>query len=176
MLVAVTGIPGSGKSTIYVRLKALGLDAWDTDEDALSEWRDRESKLPVAEPEDWHDPVGTRSIEYRVRRDRVERLRQRARDHTVYLCGCAGGEEEFWDLLDLVICVAVDDTTLRRRLAVRTTNRYGKAPHELSSILEANATWAEDYRSLGAVLVDGTLPIDEVVAAVVRAAEEAPSS
>ena len=173
VLVAVNGIPGAGKSSIYAKLKSLGYDAWDTDADGLSEWRDRATKAAVAEPADWHDPVETRAIEYRVRRDRVAALHDRARDHVVYLCGCAGGEEEFWDLLDLVICVSIDDDTLRQRLATRTTNDYGKAPHELASILAANATWADDYARFGAVVIDGTKPLDEVVAEVVRVAEAA---
>jgi hypothetical protein len=156
---------------VYARLKALGLDAWDTDEDNISEWRDRASKLPVPEPGDWHDEEATRASEYRVRRDRVEELRRRARDHTVYLCGCAGGEEEFWDLLDRVICIAVDNDTLRQRLASRTTNDYGKAPHELQTILDANVSWAEDYRGFGALIVDGTQDLDDVVADIIRAAE-----
>jgi shikimate kinase len=170
-LVAINGIPGAGKSSVYARLKALGLDAWDTDEDGLSEWRDRASKLPVPEPDDWHDEKATQGIEYRVRRDRVEDLRRRSTDHTVYLCGCAGGEEEFWDLLDRVICIAVDNDTLRHRLATRTTNDYGKAAHELERILAENVTWAEQYRGFGAVIVDGKQPIDDVVADIIKAAE-----
>ena len=150
MLVAVIGIPGAGKSSIYAKLKELGYDAWDTDADGLSEWRDRGTKAPVAEPADWHDPVETRAIEYRVRRDRVAELRDLARERTVYLCGSAGGEDKFWDLLDLVICVDVDGATLRQRMATRTTNDYGKAAHELASIIAANATWAGDYERLGA--------------------------
>jgi len=150
----------------------MGLEAWDTDEDGLAGWRDRATKAPVPDPYDWHDPVETAGMEYRVRRDRVEALHRRSRDRTVYLCGCAGGEDEFWDLLDLVICLAVDNDTLRHRLATRTTNDYGKAEHELTAILAANATWAEDYRGYGAVVIDGTRPLDDVVSEIIRVADE----
>jgi broad-specificity NMP kinase len=170
-LIAVCGIPGAGKSTVYERLKAAGLDAWDTDRDGISGCRDLVTGAPAPDPVDWHDPAETKAIEYRVRRERVEELRLRASDHTGYLCGSAGGEDEFWDLLDRVIILDVDNETLRHRLATRTTNSYGKAAHELDGILTANVGWADAYAALGAIVIDGTRPIDEVVADVIRLAE-----
>lgn len=113
----------------------------------------------------------THGIEYCVRRDRVEELRRRAVGRTVYLCGFAGGEDEYWDLLDRVIVIAVDNATLGHRLTTRTGNNYGKSAHERDAILKANVGWAESYRSRGAVIVDGTQPIDDVVAEILRAAE-----
>lgn len=64
--------------------------------------------------------------------DRVEKFRRRAVHHTVYMCGPAGGEEEFWDLLDVVIQIAVDDDVLRHRLTTRTNNSYGKGTRRTS--------------------------------------------
>lgn len=170
-LVAVCGIPGAGKSAVYTRVKSLGLDAWDTDEDGLSAWRDRETKQPVPDPINWHDPDETHGIEYRVRRERVEELHRRARDHTVYLCGCAGGEEEFWELLDRVVILSVDDETLRFRLATRTTNNFGKASHERDATLDANRGWTESYEARGAIVIDATQPLDDVVSEVLRVGE-----
>lgn len=172
-LVAVCGIPGAGKSAVAERLKALGLDAWDTDLDGFSGWRDCETKLPVPDPADWHDAVANAGIEYATRRDRVAALRERAdgANHVVYLCGPAGGEDEFWDLLDCVITIAVDNETLGHRLLTRTSNSYGKAAHERDGILTANVGWAEAYERRGAIIVDGTLPLDGVVAAVIAVAE-----
>jgi broad-specificity NMP kinase len=170
-LVAICGIPGSGKSTVYERLRRMGLDAWDTDRDSLSGWRDVETRQAVPDPSDWHDQAAARGIEYRVRRERVEELQRRASDHTVFLCGCAGGEDEFWDLLDRAIVLDVDNETLQHRLATRTTNSYGKADHERTAILAANIGWADAYARIGASVIDGTRPIDEVVADVLRLAE-----
>lgn len=168
-LVAVCGIPGSGKSTVSARLKALGLDAWDTDVDGIAAWRDQESKLPVPAPDDWS--VDGHGIEYCVSRDRVEELRRRAGDHIVYLCGPAGGEDEYWDLLDLVIQLEVDNDTLRHRLTTRTNNPHGKASGQLERILASNVGWAAGYRSRGAIIVDSTKPLDDVVADIISAAE-----
>jgi len=168
-LVAVCGIPGAGKSTVCAQLKRLGCDAWDTDVDQLAGWRDRISKVPVPDPADWHDPVATALLEYTVARECVLELRTRAFEHTVYLCGMAGDESAFWDLLDLVICLTVDDATLRYRLATRTTNGYGKASHERDAILSANRTWNwEPYRAHGAVTIDASRPLDDVVSAVIE--------
>ncbi|HYD08537.1 MAG TPA: hypothetical protein VEA78_00435, partial [Acidimicrobiales bacterium] len=91
---------------------------------------------------------------------------------TVFLCGGAGHERDFWELLDLVVCLVADDDTLRRRLAARTDNGYGKTAEELAGILDANASWAKSYRDSGAVIVDSTKPLDEVVDTVLAAAEE----
>ena len=75
-----------------------------------------------------------------------------------------------------MIYLTVDDDTLRRRLAERTDNGYGKTAEELDGILGANQSFEAMYREHGAVIVDATRPIDEVVTDVLSAAEAASSS
>lgn len=170
-LVAITGLPGSGKSAVLATLRALGRTAVGTDEDRLSGWRDRTSRQPVPDPPDWHDPVATADIEYRVGRERIAALRARAADDVIYVCGFAGDEADCWDLLDVIVCLVVDSETLRRRLATRTANTYGKAEHELRQILAANTTWEQEYRRVGARIVDASQDLDKVVADVIAIAE-----
>lgn len=110
-------------------------------------------------------------LDFRVHRDRIERLSNEATGRNVYLCGGAGHEFHFWQLLDAVIYLSVDSNTLRRRLAERTDNAYGKAPDELDSILRANETWEAMYRDHGALVVDASRPLDEVADQVIELAE-----
>lgn len=89
----------------------------------------------------------------------------------MYLCGGGGDEAAYWDLLDRVILLSVDNETLGHRLATRTNNSFGKAPHQREATLNAKLTWEASYRERGAVILDGTKPLDEVVAEVIEAAE-----
>jgi hypothetical protein len=70
-----------------------------------------------------------------------------------------------------VICLTVDDDTLRDRLLTRTSNSFGKHPEELAAALEANADAEAAYRRLGAtIVVDGRRPLPEVADAILAAA------
>lgn len=73
---------------------------------------------------------------WRISRAEVEALAARTQDKTTFLCGSAENEVDVWDLFDLVVCVVVDNETLRDRLLTRTTNTFGKHPEELAAALE----------------------------------------
>ena len=175
-LVLVSGLSGTGKSTVYRRLRELGFDAFGFDEDQFGEWFHRESGLPVSFPTERHDSDGSADLEFTVHHDKIEGLAQRSTGRTVFLCGGAGHEFHFWQLLDLVIYLTVDDETLRRRLATRTDNGYGKTAEELDGILRANESFEASYRERGAVIIDAARPIEEVVTDVLNAAAVASAS
>jgi uridine kinase len=93
----------------------------------------------------------------------------------VFLCGCVENEDEVcWDLFDLVICVVIDNETLRHRLLTRTTNSFGKHPEELAAAVGHNDHVESTYRRFGATIVDGTRPLAEVADAILTAAAHAP--
>ena len=170
-LVLVSSLSGAGKSTVYRRLKELGFEAWGFDEDRFGEWLHRESRLPTPFPIDRHDADGSADLEFVVHHDKVRRLAEVSAGRTVFLCGGAGHEFHFWELLDLGIYLSVDEGTLRRRLTDRTDNGYGKTLTELEGILEANRTFEEMYREHGALVVDATRPLDLIVGDVLAAAD-----
>ena len=86
-----------------------------------------------------------------------------ARDQVVFLCGSVENEDEVWELIDIVICLVLDESTLRERLATRTTNQFGKTPGELDAILGWNRTIEATYQAFGALVVTANQALTDVV-------------
>lgn len=59
--------------------------------------------------------------------------------------------------------LTIDEETLRHRIATRTTNDFGKTTAELGLILKWHKILEQDNRHYGAVMIDATRPLDEVV-------------
>ena len=169
-LIWITGTPGVGKTTTSRALRAQGFRAYDADLDGFRVWRRRDTSEEVTFP-GWPVPAGWHEAHYMpIVRSRVESLHEKG--GLVFLSGSVDNERDVWDLFAAVVCLVVDDVTLRRRLAARP-GPYGKAPDELTSILEWNRTCEADYRRFGAAIVDASQPLDVVVEDVIRVAGHA---
>ena len=169
-LVWVTGNSGTGKSTVCEMLRALGYAAFDADE-GFSRWIDRGTGEVVTDPpcpvpEGWLDQYG-----WAIIRERVEALVEDSRCRVAFLCGSAENEADVRDLFDLIVCLVIDEGTLRYRLATRTTNSFGRHPEELAAALKWNPRMRAIYERRGATITDASKPVAEVVEQVVDAAQ-----
>ena len=159
----VTGVSGTGKSTIVRELQHAGELAWDGDD--FSSWRDRETGGAVASPA--RLPVGwVAQHAWVIDPAAVRRCRVEAAGRMGYLAGGSENEADVWDQFDAVVYLVASDDTLRQRLATRTDNDFGKRDEELAMVLGWNAVREQRYRGVGAVTVDATRPLPEVVQAV----------
>ena len=175
-LVYVTGISGSGKSSVLRELRRRGYEAVGVDEDGYGGWLDSRTGQARTYPADDQtlDPhVWYADHDWVLDVDRIAELKARAdRDGTlVFLCGVAAGDAEAWEHFDVVCALEIDDATIRTRIDLRVDDWFGTRPHELERILGWNVGSAETYRSFGAVIVDATEPLPIVVDAVIAAAE-----
>ena len=97
---------------------------------------------------------------------KVRRCRAEADGRVGYLAGGCENEADVWDLFDRVLYLVADDDTIRRRLAARTGNDFGKTEEELAVILAWNAVLEPRYRDAGATVIDAGRSLPEVVEAV----------
>ncbi|WP_042381172.1 AAA family ATPase [Streptacidiphilus melanogenes] len=165
-LVWVTGNAGVGKSTVCEVLKSRGEHAVDADWEGCNHWVDRTSGRIVVDPP-YPVPAGwSDRFAWKISRTRVEALAAGSEEKATFLFGSVENEAEVWDLFDVVVCLVVDDLTLRHRLLTRATNAYGKHPEELAAALGWNAGTESTYRRFGATVLDGTRPPAELADAI----------
>lgn len=140
--VLLTGMSGTGKSSVIATLAARGLQAIDTDDHGLSEWT---------------------GAEWLWRENRIQRLLALAGPGPLFLSGCVRNQAVFYPQFDHVVLLSAPADVLVARLAARTTNDYGKHPDELAEVLE-NLRTVEPLLRAGATLeVDTTMPLERVI-------------
>ena len=170
-LVWVTGNSGAGKSTVCGVLRARGYVALDSDEDGFSDWIDRANGEAVVDPP-YPVPAGwLNRYGWEIVRERVETLVEESRVRMAFLCGSAENEADVRDLFDHIVCLVIDEDTLRHRLATRATNTFGHHPEELAAALKWNPRMRAIYESRGATIIDASKPLTGVVDSVIDAVQ-----
>jgi len=149
--------------------------AVDADWEGYSHWVDRVTgdvvqHRPYPVPPGWLDRFGWEISVERVRALAAEAAQTRSR--TVLRCGNVENEAAVWRSFARVVCLVIDDDTLRHRLATRTTNAFGKHPGERAAALARNREAEGQYRLLGAAVIDATRPLEVVVRDVEALAAE----
>lgn len=173
-LIYITGISGSGKSTVLEELSKRGFEAHGVDEEGYADWIDRKTgeAIPFLEDEqsvDIHDWY--KKHRWVLSLERISELKKRSDEANkpIILGSSAEGENTVRHLFDKIIYLAVDEPTLKRRIANRDNNHFGKHPDEMAEILQ----WLKDndkkYRNSGAIVIDANRSLDEVVNDVLEA-------
>lgn len=99
-------------------------------------------------------------------------LAERAKEKVIFLCGIPSNDLELADYYDKVICLVIDEETMKHRVANRETNTFGKSPDELKLMQYWHGKMLERYEQFGATMVDATQPIETVVDEVIRIANK----
>ena len=163
MLTWVTGVSGSGKSTVCRTLRERGHHAVDADWDGYNYWVHRSTGERLVDPPRSVPPHWLDTYAWRIDPNKVGHLRDQVVNGRAFLFGAVENEDEVWSLFDVVVCFVIDDTTLQHRLATRTTNEFGKHPDELRAALGWNRDAEARYQGFGAHIIDTTQSLEHVV-------------
>ena len=152
--VLVTGMSGTGKSTVLEELERRGYAIVETDDPPWSE--------TVAGPD---------GAEQLWCEDRIAELLAGARDTPLFVSGCVRNQGRFYDRFDAVVLLSAPADVLLERIAARTGNQFGKTPDERGRILH-DLEWAEPLiRATCTHELDATRTVGEIVDALVAIAD-----
>jgi len=102
------------------------------------------------------------------REDAIQALLATEDAEVLFVAGCEENQAQFHAQFDHIILLSAPPETLVERLAARASNSYGKAPEELSRVLNDINTVEPLLRQVADHEVQTTMPLAEVVRTVLR--------
>jgi dephospho-CoA kinase len=140
--VLLTGMSGTGKSSVLSELRARGYKTVDTD---YGGWSELAAK------------------EWLWREDRMARLLSTEDADILFVSGAVRNQTKFYGRFDHVVLLTAPIAVTTERLASRTNNPYGKNPAELAEIIGFKETVEPALRRNADTEIDANIPLDEVV-------------
>jgi shikimate kinase len=145
--VLLTGLSGTGKSSVVRELVARGYKAVDTDDG-------------------WCEPLPDGRQQWRE--EAIQDLLSSEDAAVLFVAGCEENQVRFHAQFDHIVLLSAPLGVLLDRLASRTTNPYGKDPEERRRFLDDVETVEPLLRRVATHEVQTTAPLDEVVTTVLR--------
>ena len=145
--VLLTGMSGTGKSSVVRALAARGYKAVDTDDG-------------------WSEPLPDGRQQWRE--DAIDRLLDAEDADVLFVAGCEENQAQFHPRFDHIVLLSAPVETLLERVATRTGNPYGKSSDELSRILDDLENVEPLLRRVADHEIRTTAPLDEIVEDVLR--------
>lgn len=162
----ITGVSGTGKTTIAEELNKRGIHAIDIDyyENKLCSWKNKETK----EKAHFEYGIGLDFLKANGWYCDVERLKELINiNEDVYVVGMTENQDDYLDLFDKVFILQCSERIFFKRIDDRTTNGFGKDPSEKEHILSFYKNYETDMIKKGAIPINAEESIDNVVNAII---------
>jgi shikimate kinase/rubredoxin len=145
--ILVTGMSGTGKSTVLQRLGERGYHVIDTDSHEWSGF--------VTLPDGSSDWVW--------REDEIMELLSNSKNEVLFVSGCKSNQGKFYSYFEHIVLLSAPAEVILSRIESRTNNNYGKSSEEREEVLKYLAEVEPRLRRTATVEINAALPLDEVV-------------
>ncbi|MFN8662768.1 MAG: shikimate kinase [Thermomicrobiales bacterium] len=163
--ILITGMSGTGKSSVVLKLIERGYVAVDADAPGYS------AEVPA--PEDELTGIGP-GRDWVWQEEAIRALLDRP-DPVIFLAGCSPNQGAFYPALTHVILLTASPAVITERLATRANNPFGKDPGELARTLALQAEIEPLLRRSATHVIDTCASLDDVVMEVLRSSTRLPS-
>ena len=150
--VLVTGMSGTGKSTVLAELARRGFSVVETDVAPWCEWSE------LAGGYVWNEEL-------------VGGLLDREHKTTLYVSGTVSNQGRFYPRFDAVVLLSAPADVLLRRIGLRTTNDYGKSLDERERIVSDISKVEPLLRATCTHEIDATRSVGDVVVELLAIAD-----
>jgi dephospho-CoA kinase len=156
----ITGVAGTGKSTLAKELRRRGYAAYDVEEGFsyhINKQTGERASYPTNPTPEWyerHERVFDEKI--------LMNLIKKHADEPLFICSITANQAKYYQQFDKLFLLSAPDEVVTHRLGTRTNNYFGRHPLELQRVIGRHQQFDEELKALGAIVIDSTRPIEAV--------------
>ncbi|MDP2789167.1 MAG: AAA family ATPase [bacterium] len=163
----ITGVSGTGKSSVSLKLKEKGIPSIDIDKiKGLCHWENKKTKKITR----WYPGIGSEflsSHKYVCDVKKLLRLMKKFKK-IIVVVGITDNQSEFFQLFDKILFFHCNKATFLKRIKKRTDNNFGKHKSEQKMLLEWYQEFKRKMTKRGAVPINTNESLNVVVKQVIK--------
>ncbi len=161
----ITGISGTGKTTIAAELRKLGYATISLDEEpGLCHWYNKKIGAVV----DYQATLNADFINAHEWRCDISKLEEllKSGNQTMFVLGMTENQEAFLDFFDTVLLLQCPVETCFKRIMGRKDNDFGKDPSAQQYIQETYEAFEKNMLSRGALSINAEADLSDVIQSI----------
>lgn len=165
--ILITGMAGSGKTTIINELLKRDYTAFDLDAIGVCSWVNKNTGKDAAYS---HNADSEWFEEHSWRCDLNKLKGFLASFNTVFVGGKIATSQitEIGELFDKIFLLSPNDSVLRKRLSTRDTNDFAKSKNHQEEIIKARKKFEEAIMNAGGYKISNHNSVDEAVEKIIK--------
>lgn len=170
MKIFITGIAGTGKTTVLSELQKHGYVVIDLDATGICRWKNKETQEFVEYGETGRDYEWLTKHGWYCDVEKLKQIMSVIReDEDVFVAGIAENIEEVSQEFDKVFIITASDTIVKERLNARTSNHFAKKEEEQDFVLEHSKKLLENIKDF--IEIDANKSPTEVAEEILKSIE-----
>lgn len=170
----VTGITGSGKTTLSQTLQILGYEAYNIEHDdfGLFMMIRRDTGEPFLDYDN-ADMTKVHNASWICDKEKLKALVDKQKENLAFYCGIAGNNAQIMPIFDMSILLKVSPEILNKRLLTREgTDDYANTEAGRQKVLSGFEKFENDMMQAGMIVVDADASPKEVAKEVIKLANK----
>jgi len=169
--ILITGISGTGKTTISAELNKRGYKAYDMDDiPNLFSMIDKQTKKLI-ENHDNTDLEKVKKMDWICDKDKLQSIITEENSPIAFYCGDASNLDEIISLFETVVLLQTNHEKIRQRLTHRNDNDFAKTSEVQDWIMSWKDQLENKIKEGGALVIETSGDLEQIISEIIRKTE-----